>query len=184
MLKTSLKISCDFIELLHKRKTIREVHFTNTERQQVAKYNNVMESLQTLKDNRNDCKENISKNLLHLTTHKHSVYKLIYNSENSAGLPVSHDHHRQIIMLLSEGIDFINKLQNIYKNLDNENKENNANSANLTHDITSCTRSVERELYKIKLLIAEIQILQNNADLLNKLKQENCLNASDEGMEI
>lgn len=37
------------IELQHKRKTAREVHFTNIERQQVAKYNNVMERLQTLK---------------------------------------------------------------------------------------------------------------------------------------
>ncbi|XP_012141788.1 uncharacterized protein LOC100877169 isoform X1 [Megachile rotundata] len=172
------------IELLQRRRAVREKHFANVENSQVEEYNNLMETLQTLKDDRNECKEDINKNLQRLTAHKHSIYKLIHNSENTPGLPVSHDHHRQTIMLLSEGIDFINKLQNVYKNFDNENKENNVNSVNLIHNITSCTNSVGSELHKIKSLIAEIQILQNNVDLLNKLKQEYYLNASDEDMDI
>lgn len=40
-------------------------------------------------------------------------------------------------MFLSEGIDFINKLPNIYTNLDTNNKESTINSTNLLHDIVS-----------------------------------------------
>lgn len=38
-------------------------------------------------------------------------------------------------MFLSEGIDFINKLPNVYTNLDTNNKESTINSTNLLHDI-------------------------------------------------
>lgn len=38
-------------------------------------------------------------------------------------------------MFLSESIDFINKLPNIYTNFDDATKENNINSANLLHNI-------------------------------------------------
>lgn len=40
-------------------------------------------------------------------------------------------------MFLSEGIDFINKLQDIFKNFDNIDKKNNINSMNMLHDIVS-----------------------------------------------
>lgn len=40
-------------------------------------------------------------------------------------------------MFLSEGIDFINKLQDIFKNFDNFDKKNNINSMNMLHDIVS-----------------------------------------------
>lgn len=39
-------------------------------------------------------------------------------------------------MFLSEGINFINKLQDIFKNFDNIDK-NNINSMNMLHDIVS-----------------------------------------------
>lgn len=46
-------------------------------------------------------------------------------------------YFRQAIMFLSEGIDFINKLQDIFKNFDNIDKKNNINSMNMLHDIVS-----------------------------------------------
>ncbi|CAK9800508.1 hypothetical protein ANTPLA_LOCUS2453 [Anthophora plagiata] len=168
------------IMLLSERRIIYEERFAKEEKKRIAEYNNLMNKLQTLKDERNDCKESISKNLQRLTTHEHSIYKLIHNSESVPGLPVSHDYHRQAIMFLSEGIDFINNLENVYKTLDNSNKDNDNNSTNLVRNITFCTNSIGTELHKIKSLISEVKTLQNNADIL----QEYCLVNNDEDMEV
>ncbi|XP_071861321.1 uncharacterized protein [Bombus fervidus] len=168
------------INLLHRRKVVRDEQFANEERKQITEYSNLMNTLQTIKDERNDCKDNIIKHLQCLTIHKHSTYKLIHNSENIPGLPVSHNYHRQTIMFLSEGIDFINKLPNIYSNLDTNNKESTINSTNLLHDITSCTNSVGSELCNIKSLITDVKTLQKNTDIL----QEYCLVNNDGDMDV
>ncbi|KAK9302539.1 hypothetical protein QLX08_005516 [Tetragonisca angustula] len=168
------------IDLLYKRKAIRNEQFVSEEKKQITEYNNLMCILQTIKDERNNCKDNIIKNLQCLTKHKHSVNQLVHNSENIPRLPISQDYHRQATMFLSESIDFINKLPNIYTNFDDATKENNINSANLLHNITSCTNSVESKLCNIKSLIANVNTLQKNADIL----QEYCLVNSDENVEI
>ncbi|CAL7946034.1 unnamed protein product [Xylocopa violacea] len=168
------------IELLRKKRAIREKQFANEEIKQITEYNDLMNTLQTVKDELNNCKENIGKNLQRLTTHKHSISKLIQNSESTPRLPITHDYHRQAIMFLSEGTDFINKIQIVYKNFNNNNKKNNINSTTLLENITSCTNSVGNELYKIKSLITEVKTLRTNVDML----QECCLVNNDEDMEI
>ncbi|KAG6795433.1 hypothetical protein HZU73_09216 [Apis mellifera caucasica] len=168
------------INLLHKRRTIREEQFTIEEKKQITEYSNLINTLQAIKDERNTYKESIVKNLQSLTMHKHSIYKLIYNAENISGLPVSHDYHRQAIMFLSEGIDFINKLQDIFKNFDNIDKKNNINSMNMLHDIIFCTKSIGNELCKVKSLISDIKTLQKNTEIL----QEYYLVNDDEDIKI
>ncbi|XP_076751963.1 uncharacterized protein LOC143424040 [Xylocopa sonorina] len=172
----------DFIEILRKKRTIREKQFANEEIKQIAEYNDLMNKLKTVKDELNNCKENIGKNLQHLTTHKHSISKLIQNADSTPRLPITHDYHRQAIMFLSEGTDFINKLQSVYKNCNNNNKKNNINPTNLLENITSCANRVGNELYKIKSLITDVKTLQTNVDML----QECCLvnNDLDEDIEI
>ncbi|XP_003695626.2 LOW QUALITY PROTEIN: uncharacterized protein LOC100864646 [Apis florea] len=167
------------INLLHERRTIREEQFAIEEKKQITEYSNLINTLQTIKDERNNYKESIIKNLQSLTMHKHSIYKLICNAENISGLPVSHDYHRQAIMFLSEGINFINKLQDIFKNFDNIDK-NNINSMNMLHDITFCTKSIGNELCKVKSLISDIKTLQKNTEIL----QEYCLINDDEDIKI
>lgn len=54
----------------------------------------------SITDERNDCKDNIIKHLQCLTIHKHSTYKLIHNSENIPGLPVSHNYHRYYFLFI------------------------------------------------------------------------------------
>ena len=53
-------------------------------------------------------------------------------------------------MFLSESIDFINKLPNIYTNFDDATKENNINSANLLHNIVGLY-SLQRKNKHLKL---------------------------------
>ena len=153
------------IDLLHKKKAIRVKQFAETERKQTEEYNDLIHTLQAMKDERISCIETVNKNLQSLTTHKHSIYKLVHNSENAPGLPISRNYHRQAVTFLSEGIDFINKSQNAYKNFDNDDKENNVNSIDLINDIALCTNTVGNELYMVESLIAKVKTLQRNADV-------------------
>ncbi|XP_076178798.1 uncharacterized protein LOC143152482 isoform X2 [Ptiloglossa arizonensis] len=163
------------IELLHKRETIREEQFAEIKRKQILEYNNLMDTLQIINDERNNCKETITKNLQRLTTHKHSIYNLgIDNSENTPGLPISHNYHWQAMMFFSEAVNFINKFQNVYNNFDNINENN------IMNDIASSIKNIESELFKIKSLITKINTLKRNVDIL----QEYCLVGSDEDMEM
>ena len=153
------------IDLLHKKKAIRAKQFAETKRKQTEEYNDLIHTLRATKDESTSCIETVSKNLQSLTTHKHSIYKLVHDSENAPGLPISHNYHRRAITFLSEGIDFVNKSQNAYKNFDNDDKENNVDSIDLINDIALCTNTVGSELYMVESLIAKVKTLQRNADV-------------------
>lgn len=164
------------IELVDKINSLREEEFRREETKQIAEYKTLMRTLQCLKDEQNDCNKSISKNLQSLTTHKRFIHKLVHNSEDVPVLPVSHNYHKKMIMLLTEGINLINKLENVYKHFNDNEEENNKDFA-ILNNITSCVDNVASELYNIKSLIDEIQTLQNNVEEL-------CLVHSDEEMEL
>ncbi|XP_031841982.1 uncharacterized protein LOC116431125 [Nomia melanderi] len=156
------------IEVLHMKEVICEKQFAEEEKKQIAEYDYLIETLQTMEDERNECKETLSKNLQRITTHKHSIYNLcINNSENPMALPISHEYHRQTVTFLSEAINFINGIQNVYRNLDNTT-ERKINSIDLINDIMSCTKFIGNETCRIKSLITGIETLQNNVNVLHK----------------
>ena len=153
------------IDLLRKKKAIHVKQFAEMERKQTEEYDDLMHTLRAMKDERTSSIETVSKNVQCLTTHEHSIYKLVHNSDNALGLPISHNYHRQAVTFLSEGIDFVNKSQTAYKNFDNDDKETNVNSIDLINDIALCTSTVGSELYMVESLIAKVKTLQRNADV-------------------
>ncbi|XP_054005317.1 uncharacterized protein LOC128890667 [Hylaeus anthracinus] len=168
------------IDLWHKKRANREEQFAEIKKKQISEYSNLIDTVQTIKDEMSDCKETVSKNLQRLTTHKHSIYNLcIDNSENTQGLPISHNYHRQAIIMFSEVANFINKFQTVYKNFDVSIEHNDEHFVDLMDEITCSTKYVGNELFKIKSLLTEVNTLQRNADILQYYLAD-----TDEDMEI
>ncbi|KZC04218.1 PREDICTED: uncharacterized protein LOC107186291 [Dufourea novaeangliae] len=158
----------NMIKLLHMREIVCEKQFAEKEKKQIEEYNNLMKTLQTIKDERNECKQTVSKDLQRITTYKHSIYNLcINNSENPPALPISHEHHRQTISFLSETIDFINGIQNIYRDYDNTINKN-INSIDVINKIISCNNSVGNEIFRTKSLMSAIKTLQCNISMMQE----------------
>ncbi|XP_076631002.1 uncharacterized protein LOC143346623 [Colletes latitarsis] len=155
------------IDLWHKKKAIREKHFAEMKEKQILKYNNTMNTVKTVKDEANDCKEIISNNLDRLATHNHTIYNLcIDNSENIKGLPIPHNYHKHAIVMFSEVVHFINKFQKVYNNFDNSIKKRYVNSVDLIDEIIFYTQHIKSELFKIKSLLIEVDTLLRNINIL------------------
>ncbi|XP_076245036.1 uncharacterized protein LOC143185713 [Calliopsis andreniformis] len=165
-------------ELLKKRREIRNAQFKEMERKQTTEYDQLLQILQSIKEERKECIETVNKNMQSLIMHEYSIHKLIHNPEQILGLPISHDYHKQAITFLSDGSDFINKSQNVFRNLNSDNRESNIDSTNLLSGIVNCTSNIESEVYAIESQIATVKALQRNTDV------GIMLNCNDEDLEI
>ncbi|KAG7189082.1 hypothetical protein KM043_008661 [Ampulex compressa] len=167
------------IENLRKRRSVREEKLKTCELEQVAGYNELMKEIQDLENERNRCKANIAKNLNVLTTHKHSIYKIIKDSENVPGLPITHTYQQQAVSFFSEVIQFVNKLPQIYDDINNTDKEK-VDPMRIVEDITASTNSMANQLQKTKSSISQTETLMKNIKLL----QESCCTTDDEDFEL
>ncbi|XP_076652664.1 uncharacterized protein LOC143358980 [Halictus rubicundus] len=157
-----------FIENLRKIEAVREKQFQEKIREQHTEYDNLIKTLKTIKDERNEFKETFSKNLRRITTYKHSIYNLCTNNEElPPALPISHEHHRQTITFISQAIDFINGIQHVNKIFDNDTQKD-INSTDLVNNITSCTNSIASETSRIKSILTATKALQNTANMMQE----------------
>ncbi|XP_018046652.1 PREDICTED: uncharacterized protein LOC108686083 [Atta colombica] len=107
-----------------------------------SEHKELMKELRDLRRETEQCKENITKHLNMITSHKHSVHKIVHSTSNISGLPVSHDYAQ-------------------YKN--------NVNPSKLIQDVTMCTEVIENKLYQTKCSIAQLETLKENIVVLQHL---------------
>ncbi|KYQ58595.1 hypothetical protein ALC60_02240 [Trachymyrmex zeteki] len=128
----------------------------------------LIKELRDLRKEREQCKENITKHLNMITSHKHSVHKIVHSTSNISGLPVSHDYAQNMTTMFIEAIEFLNNVGDIHKALNNV-KENNVEPSKLIQDVTMCTEVVGNKLYQTKCSIAQLETLKENIVMLQHL---------------
>lgn len=131
----------------------------------------LMKELQDLRREREQCKENITKHLNTITSHKHFIHKIIHSTNDISGLPVPHDYAQDMMTMFTDAIEFLNN-GDFHKVL---TKENNMDPAKLVQAVTTCTEAVGNKLYQTKHSIAQLETLKENIAAL----QQHILNNSD-----
>ncbi|XP_070172194.1 uncharacterized protein [Polyergus mexicanus] len=143
----------------------------------------LMKELQDLKRERELCKENIIKHLGIITGHKHSIHKLVQSSKDISGLPVPHNYAQDLTIMFTDAIEFLNNIGDTYKAFTNV-KENNMDILQLTHNVGTCVKTVENELYQIKHNIAQLETLKENIAVLQQCIIDTSDNIDDESMTL
>ncbi|XP_067205126.1 uncharacterized protein [Linepithema humile] len=141
-----------------------------------AQDNHYVFNVELFIDEREHIKENITKHLNTMTAHKHSIHKIIHSSKDISGLPVSHDCAQDVKTMFIDGIEFLNNIGETCKTLNNA-EENNVDSSKLIEAVTTCTESVESELYQTRCSIAQLDTLKDNTALLQEHISENSVNS-------
>ncbi|KYN01176.1 hypothetical protein ALC62_08018 [Cyphomyrmex costatus] len=133
-----------------------------------SEHRKLIKELQDLRREREQCKENVTKHLNMITSHKHSIHKIIHSTNNISGLPVSHDYAQDMTTMFIDAIEFLNNIGDIHKALTNV-KENNVDPLKLIQDVTMCTEVVGNKLYQTKCSIAQLETLKENIVALKHL---------------
>ncbi|XP_025262107.1 uncharacterized protein LOC105259405 [Camponotus floridanus] len=149
-----------FIKIMQQKRLVNQRELERLD-EPSDEHKKLMKELQDLKRERQLSKENIIKHLGIITGHKHSIYKLVQSSKNISGLPVPHDYAQDLTVMFTDAIEFLNNIGDTYKAFTNV-KENNMDILQLTHNVETCVKSVEDELYQIKHNIAQLETLKEN----------------------
>ncbi|KAL6266224.1 hypothetical protein P5V15_003084 [Pogonomyrmex californicus] len=162
----------NFIKLIQQKRLAnqRELERLDAEPDEHKK---LMKELRDLRGQRIQCKENITKYLNTITSHKHSVHKIVHSSKDISGLPVPHDCAQDVKTMFTDAIEFLNNMGDTYKILNA--KENNINPLKLIQAVTTCTEDVGKALYQTKCSIAQLETLKENIAVL----QQHILDSSD-----
>ncbi|XP_011640695.1 uncharacterized protein LOC105429428 [Pogonomyrmex barbatus] len=161
-----------FIKLIQQKRLAnqRELERLDAEPDEHKK---LMKELRDLRGQRIQCKENITKHLNMITSHKHSVHKIVHSSKDISGLPVPHDCAQDVKTMFTDAIEFLNNMGDTYKILNA--KENNINPLKLIQAVITCTEDVGKALYQTKCSIAQLETLKENIAVL----QQHVLDSSD-----
>lgn len=145
----------------------------------------LMKELQDLKRERELCKENTIKHLGIITGHRHSIHKLVQSSKDISGLPVPHDYAQDLTTMFTDSIEFLNNIGDTYKAFTNV-KENNMDILQLPHNVGTCVKTVENELYQIKHNIAQLETVKENIAVLQQciIDTSDNIDVSDENMTL
>ncbi|XP_012216413.1 uncharacterized protein [Linepithema humile] len=164
-----------FIKIMQQKRLAAQ-HELDRLDEEHSKENKLMKKLRDLRNEREHIKENITKHLNTMTAHKHSIHKIIHSSKDISGLPVSHDCAQDVKTMFIDGIEFLNNIGETCKTLNNA-EENNVDSSKLIEAVTTCTESVESELYQTRCSIAQLDTLKDNTALLQEHISENSVNS-------
>lgn len=127
----------------------------------------IMKELRDLRREGEQCKENITKHLNTITSHKHSIHKIVHSTQDISGLPVPHDYAQDMTTMFTDAIEFLNNVGDIHKALTNV-KENNVDPSKLIQAVTTCTEDVGNKLYQTKRSIAQLETLKENITTLQQ----------------
>ncbi|XP_014470108.1 PREDICTED: uncharacterized protein LOC106742037 [Dinoponera quadriceps] len=142
----------------------------------------MLKQLQELQRNTQQCKENITKHLNMIRTHKHTIYKIVHSSEHISGLPVPHNNAQDVKTMFAEAIHFLNNIGDTYETLNNVKKKD-IDPSELVEAVTMCTQAVGNELYQTRCRIAQLETLKDNISVLQQhILNSSCSNNSDETM--
>ncbi|XP_018367387.1 PREDICTED: uncharacterized protein LOC108763936 isoform X2 [Trachymyrmex cornetzi] len=156
-----------FIRVIQQKRLANQCELERLD-EEPSEHRELMKELQNLRRETEQCKENITKHLNMITSHKHSVHKIVHSTSNISGLPVSHDYAQDMTTMFTDAIEFLNNVGDIHKALTNV-KENNVDPSKLIQDVTMCTEIVENKLYQIKCSIAQLETLKENTVVLQHL---------------
>ncbi|KAI4501423.1 hypothetical protein M0802_003300 [Mischocyttarus mexicanus] len=170
-------------DLLQKRRNICREKHKNDKEQQLEEYKNLINQLETLRDESMECQEIISENCNRLITHENAIKKLLFESKHVQGLPISHECHRQSVDFFSNALEFLNNFQAANGPLEILQNDN-IDAEKIINNIVTCTNHVSNEFYKAKSAFLYIEQVRNNIDLLCDLDvisddENGELNASD-----
>ncbi|XP_015176088.1 PREDICTED: uncharacterized protein LOC107066202 isoform X2 [Polistes dominula] len=154
--------------LLQKRRNICREKFKNNKEQQLEEYKNLMNELKTLRNESMEYQEIISKNCNYLITHENAIKKLLFESKNTQGLPISHECHRQSVEFFSNALEFLNNFQAANGPLEILQNDN-IDAEKIVNNIVTCTNHVSNEFYKAKSAFLQIEQVKNNIDFLCNL---------------
>ncbi|XP_011697462.1 PREDICTED: uncharacterized protein LOC105455667 [Wasmannia auropunctata] len=139
----------------------------------------LMKELQDLRGEREQCKENITKHLNMITSHKHSIHKIVHSTNDISGLPVPHDYAQDMTTMFSDAINFLNNIGDIREAL---TKENNVDPSTLIQAVTTCAEAVGSKLYQTKCSITQLETLKDNIAVLQQYILDNSDNIEDESI--
>ncbi|XP_012534848.1 uncharacterized protein LOC105835817 [Monomorium pharaonis] len=167
-----------FIKVVQQKRLAsqRELERLDTESDE---HKEMMKELRDLRRKREQCKENITKHLNTITSHKHSIHKIVHSTQHSiSGLPVPHNYAQDMTTMFVDAIKFLNNVGDIHKTLTNV-KENNVEPSKLIQAVTTCTETVENKLYQTKRSIAQLETLKENIAVLQQHILNNSNNTED-----
>ncbi|XP_011065414.1 PREDICTED: uncharacterized protein LOC105152696 isoform X2 [Acromyrmex echinatior] len=156
-----------FIRVMQQKRLANQLELECLDKEP-SEHKELMKELRDLRRETEQCKENITKHLNMITSHKHSVHKIVHSTSNISGLPVSHDYARNMTTMFIDAIEFLNNIGDIHKALTNV-KENNVDPSKLIQDVTMCTEVIENKLYQTKCSIAQLETLKENIVVLQHL---------------
>ncbi|KYN35342.1 hypothetical protein ALC56_10517 [Trachymyrmex septentrionalis] len=156
-----------FIKVIQQKRLANQRELEHLD-EEPSEHKELMKELRDLRRETEQCKENITKHLNMITSHKHSVHKIVHSTSNISGLPVSHDYAQDMTTMFTDAIEFLNNIGDIHKALANV-KENNVDPSKLIQDVTMCIEVVENKLYQTKCSIAQLETLKENVVVLQHL---------------
>ncbi|XP_077269961.1 uncharacterized protein LOC143901463 [Temnothorax americanus] len=167
-----------FIKVMQQKRLAkqRELDRLDTE---TSEYDKLLKELQDLRKDREQCKENIAKHFSTITSHKHSIQKMVNSTKDVSGLPVPHDFAENVATMFTDAIQLLNNVGDLHKALTND-KEDNVDPLKLIQAVTTCTEAVGNKLYQTRCSIAQLETLKENVVALQEYILDNSDNIEDE----
>ncbi|XP_033213361.1 uncharacterized protein LOC117170599 [Belonocnema kinseyi] len=152
-----------FIRDLKERRKLETDKYKKAEIERHAEEVEMMYDIVQATENFIQTKENLAKNLNFLTLNKHSIRKVIQETETAKGLPISIEYQQQAMNLFTDGITFMNNFKDVQRILEADKSIDFSKPAS---DLLDCTKTVENEVRKIRLSFNQVEALHSKVDEL------------------
>ncbi|XP_043280940.1 uncharacterized protein [Venturia canescens] len=160
------------ITLLRESRKASDAELLTLECEENRQYNSRIKELRKLSDQTNQYIETIGRNLHIITGHKHAISKVVNESKQLDGLPISNKYHKQTLDFLNDAIAFMNNAKNVYTKPDSENNLQN-NGFKLTSSVQSCAQS-SSDVYKAtQSSIDKLETLMENMHVIIEMDNDN-----------
>jgi len=137
---------------------------------QAAESDSRKREIADLRAERLKCTEAIVNNLNLITANKHTISKAVQQSDECTGLPISNAFHRKAQEFVSDAVNLINGLPDLYKNQD---AEKGADPENLSGKVQCCAQSSADAFKEVKSSVDRVETLMNNVPtIIEALKEE------------